>query len=87
MARLVDIGRDDPESLVDVVGLVIHQESWVKLKKKLNQNIDEGKNNTDHSGKSYFGNWHGSKGHLGGRTQSGWGNGSGDKQGNQGSQD
>ena len=44
LARLVDTGRDDPKSYVDVVGRVIHQESWIKTEKKVNPSAGEGLN-------------------------------------------
>ena len=44
MAGLVDRGRDDPESYDDAIGRVIRQESWMKIEKKLNPNVDEGLN-------------------------------------------
>ena len=43
-AGLVNTGRDSPESYADAIGRAIHQEAWMKKKKKVIQNADEGSN-------------------------------------------
>ena len=57
LVSLVDTGTDCPKSYADVVGRAIHQESWMKAKKKLNSNADEGQNEITHLNQSQvFGN-------------------------------
>ena len=42
----METGRDSLESYVDAIGLAIRQQSWMKIDKKLNFNVDEGLNET-----------------------------------------
>ena len=42
MAGLRDTRRDDLESYADAVGRAMHQESWMKIEKKVNLSVGEG---------------------------------------------
>ena len=42
IARLVDTGRDGPESYADAVGHPIRHESWMMIEKNVNLSASEG---------------------------------------------
>ena len=60
LAGLADTGRDSLESYTDPIGCAISQEAWMKTKKKVIPNTDEGYNETTRVNQFHMqGNQHG----------------------------